>query len=106
VPHLRPINTTDAKTANPAVVCTTIPPAHRGGELIVPENITLLPPYAPELNPKETLWEEFRKKLLKNYAIKSINEVHRKLEEAVLYVERDPRTVKSITSFPYIAKSF
>jgi hypothetical protein len=28
-----------------------------------------------------------------------------KLEEAVLYIERNPALVKSITSFPYIAKS-
>src|SRR5580704_2048647 len=27
VSHLRPMNTTEAKAANPAVVCTTIPPA-------------------------------------------------------------------------------
>ena len=35
-------------------------PNHRSGELVVPDNISLflLPPYAPELNPKESLWEE------------------------------------------------
>jgi len=26
-------------------------------------------------------------------------------KEAILYIERNPRIVKSITSFPYIAKS-
>jgi hypothetical protein len=29
----------------------------------------------------------------------------RKLEEAILYIERNPKLVKSITSFPYIVKS-
>jgi hypothetical protein len=33
-------------------------------------------------------------------------EVHEKLEEAILYVDRNPKLVKSITSFPYIARSF
>jgi hypothetical protein len=28
-----------------------------------------------------------------------------KLREAVLYIERNPELVKSITTFPYIAKS-
>ena len=32
--------------------------------------------------------------------------VHEKLKEAALYIERNPQIVKSITSFPYIAKSF
>jgi hypothetical protein len=67
--------------------------------------LLFLPPYAPELNPKENLWDEIREKIFKNYALKSIDAVYRKLDEAILYIERNPETVKSITSFPYIAKS-
>ena len=44
-------------------------------------------------------------KLFKNYALKSIDAVRRKLEQAILYIERNPETVKSITSFPYIVRS-
>ena len=82
-------------------------PNHRCGNLVVPDNISLLflPPYSPELNPKENLWDEIREKLFKNYALKSIDAVRRKLEQAILYIERNPETVKSITSFPYIVKS-
>jgi transposase len=45
-------------------------PNHRCGDLAVPNNITLLylPPYSPELNPKENLWVEIREKIFKNYA--------------------------------------
>jgi hypothetical protein len=32
--------------------------------------------------------------------------VRQKLKEAVLYIERNPQIVRSITAFPYIAKSF
>jgi hypothetical protein len=39
-------------------------------------------------------------------SFKSMDEVYDKLEEAALYLERNPALVKSITSFPYIAKSF
>jgi hypothetical protein len=37
-----------------------------GGRLIVPENITLLPlpPYAPELNPTENIWQFLRQNQL------------------------------------------
>ena len=39
-------------------------PNHRCGDLTVPHNITLLylPPYSPELNPKENLWDKSAKK--------------------------------------------
>jgi transposase len=52
-------------------------PKHRYGDLAVPDNITLLylPPYSPELNPKENLWDEIREKIFKNYALKSMHEV-------------------------------
>jgi transposase len=79
-------------------------PNHRCGDLALPDNIALLflPPYSPELNPNENLWDEIREKIFKNYALKSIDSVRAKLKQAILYVERNPKTVKSITSFPYI----
>ena len=80
---------------------------HHGDELGIPANIMLhlLPPYSPELNPQENLWDEIREKLFKNYALKSTNDVYAKLQEAALYIERNPTLVKSITSFPYIVRS-
>ena len=48
------------------------------------------------------IWDEIREKIFKNYALKSMDEG--KLEEAALYIQRNPKIVKSITS-PYIAKS-
>ena len=55
-------------------------PNHRCGDLAVPNNITLLylPPYSPELNPKENLWDELREKIFKNYALKSMDAVREK----------------------------
>ncbi len=82
-------------------------PNHQCGMLAIPDNISLLflPPYSPQLNPKENLWDEIREKIFKNYALKSMKDVRAKLKEAILYIERNPRIVTSITSFPYIAKS-
>jgi transposase len=40
-----------------------------------------LPPYSPELTPKENLWDEIREKIFKNYALKSIDAVRAKLKE-------------------------
>jgi transposase len=82
-------------------------PNHRCGDLVVPANITLLylPPYSPELNPKENLWDEIREKIFKNYALKFMDAVCAKLKQAVLYIERNPKLVRSITAFPYIINS-
>ena len=82
-------------------------PNHRCSDLAVPDNITLLylPPYSPELNPKENLWDEIREKIFKNYALKSMDAVRAKLKQAILYIERNPSLVRSIASFPYIANS-
>src|ERR1700730_5633632 len=35
-------------------------------------SLLFLPPYSPELNPKENLWDEIREKIFRNYAFKSI----------------------------------
>lgn len=76
-------------------------PNHRCGVLIVPDHITLLylPPYSSELNPKENIWDEIREKIFKNYAVKSSAAVYAKLEQAALYIERNPKLVRSITFF-------
>ena len=83
-------------------------PNHQCGILAIPDNISLLflPPYSPELNPKENLWDEIREKIFKNFALKSMNAVRAKLQQAVLYIERNPKIVKSITSFPCCAVFF
>ena len=80
---------------------------HRCGDLAVLDNVSLLflPPSSPELNPKENLWDEIREKIFRNYALKSMDAVRAKLKQAILYIERNPELVRSITSFPYIAKS-
>ena len=82
-------------------------PNHRCRDLAVPGNVTLLylPPYSPELNPKENLWDEIREKIFKNYALKSMEAVRAKLRQAILYIERNPGLVRSMTSFPYIINS-
>ena len=80
---------------------------HKGDDLVIPTNVTLgfLPPYSPELNPQEHIWEEIREKIFKNYAAKSMREVSNKLVKGALYIERNPKIVKSMTSFPYIMNS-
>ena len=48
---------------------------------------------------------DIREKIFKNHALKSIDAVRAKPEEAILSMERKPEIVKSIPSFRYILKS-
>jgi hypothetical protein len=79
-------------------------PNHRSKTLKVPDNIKLLflPPYSPELNPKENIWDEIREKIFKNFALKSMRKVEQKLCDAVLYIQKNPEIVRSIAAFSYI----
>jgi hypothetical protein len=49
--------------------------------------------------------DDIREKIFKNHALKSIDAVRAKPEEAILSMERKPEIGKSIPSFPYIFKS-
>ena len=42
--------------------------SHKAKDLVIPDNIRLLPlpPYAPELNPQEHVWDELREKSIKD----------------------------------------
>ena len=106
LPGLPPSAGTQVRPAR-YLACSDGAPNHRCGALVVPRNIRLLylPPYSPELNPKENLWDEIREKIFKNFALKSMDAVRAKLRQAILYLEQNPTLVSSITSFPYIVNS-
>ena len=50
---------------------------HVANDLVIPENMRLifLPPYSPELNPVEHLWDEIREKWFPNKVFNSLKEV-------------------------------
>lgn len=81
---------------------------HRSDALQPPENIYLLklPPYAPELNPIEHVWDELREKFFHNRVFKSLNALEDHLSMALKTMELDPSTVGSIVSWPWIISAF
>jgi hypothetical protein len=76
-------------------------PNHRSAERKVPRTIALifLLPYRLEPNPKETIWDEMRKKIFKNFALKFMRKVEKKLCDAELYLWKNPDIVRSIAAF-------
>ena len=77
---------------------------HRSDALKAPENIYLLklPPYAPELNPIEHVWDELREKFFHNQVFKSLDALENHLVLALKTFEENPITVSSIVSWPWI----
>jgi transposase len=79
-------------------------PCHREGVLTIPKNIKLLylPPYCPQLNPSENMWDEMREKFFTNLVFDSMDDVETKLTEAMIYYDKNKEIVKSITRFNWI----
>ena len=68
---------------------------------MVPENIILLfqPPYCPELNPIERLWE-YLKADLKWASFKTLAQLQTKVDQ--LLAELTPEVIASITGYSFI----
>ncbi len=77
---------------------------HKAKALVVPPNIRLLnlPPYSPELNPPEHLWDEIREKWFPNRVFSSITSVEDTLMEALATLEHDSQRVAGLTGFEWI----
>ena len=78
--------------------------SHVAKDLIVPANIRLLrlPPYAPELNPQEHVWDELREKEFPNRVFDSMARVREQLEAGLPRLASDRKALKSLTAWPWI----
>lgn len=76
---------------------------HSSKELIIPENIRLVPQpaYSPELNPVEHIWEEVREKAFSNRIFESLNAVIDTLCDQLLRLEDNSALLHSMTYFPH-----
>ncbi|WP_161556733.1 transposase [Paraburkholderia hospita] len=51
-----------------------------------------LPPYSPELNPVEHLWDDLREKSFHNRVFDSLDSLERHLSDSLRNLELDPST--------------
>jgi transposase len=79
-------------------------PSHRGKELQVPENMALvfLPPYSPELNPVERLWNLLRRDYFANRVFDSLNAATLQAECGLEHMAANKQALKSLTNWPWI----
>jgi transposase len=80
---------------------------HRSQELELPENMrtVFLPPYSPELNPQEHVWDELREKFFHNRAFDSMDSLEIQLENGLRLLEMSPNRMHSITGWDWIINS-
>lgn len=79
-------------------------PSHTAKKLAVPDNVILLfqPPYSPEVNPIERVWE-FLKYQLKNLWIASLDELKEKVASLLSTLSNE--VIHSLTSWQHIVKA-
>jgi DDE superfamily endonuclease len=77
---------------------------HKSQSMPIPSNIRLisLPPYSPELNPVEPLWDELREKQFHNHAFDSLDALEAQLMMGLLALENNTQRVSSICNWDWI----
>ena len=79
-------------------------PSHRGKALEVPGNMALvfLPPYSPELNPVEQLWNILRRDYFANRVFDSLHAAILQAEHGLANMASNKQALKSLTNWPWI----
>ena len=77
---------------------------HKSKGLKIPKNIELayLPPYSPELNPEEQIWDELREKYFGNKLFKTLDAVMDTAAKGLQIMEKSFEKLKSLTHREWI----
>ena len=80
---------------------------HRAHQLKVPKNMSLLPlpPYSPELNPAEHVWEYIRENHTRNRIFDDLDQVVETGAASLHELHNQPQMLQSMTAFPWILKA-
>jgi hypothetical protein len=77
---------------------------HKSRGLAVPDNMGLvyLPPYSPELNPVENVWEELREKFFGNLVFADMDAPEERLLLGLGHLEGHPEITRSISAWSWL----
>lgn len=80
---------------------------HKAKGLKIPANMRLmwLPPYSPQCNPAEHIWDEIREKWFENKVFDSMKAVEETLVDALASLEQDRQRVLGLSGFGWIISS-
>jgi transposase len=78
--------------------------SHKSKDLNVPENVSLvlLPPYSPELNPAEQIWNRLRKNYFANKVFDSLESATLQAEYGLSKMADNLSAMASLTNWPWI----
>jgi transposase len=98
--HLKELSTQVTPSSIAIVICDGAGWHQRGKDLIVPENIRLLslPPYSPELNPMENVWDYLRQNKLCAQVWDTYDDILEACKIAWNWLIDDPDRIHSIGS--------
>jgi transposase len=100
--HLAEISRRVVPGAQAVLVCDGAGWHKTGGRLRVPENISLLrlPPYSPELNPVENIWEYLRANKLSNSVFDTYSTIVDRWCAAWNWLTETPNRIQSVAATP------
>jgi transposase len=78
--------------------------SHKSKDLVIPDNLSLivLPPYSPELNPAERLWNNIRRDYIANHFFDTLDGAMAQCRKGLKEVKRNKEALKSLTYWPWI----
>ncbi|MDR2055752.1 MAG: transposase [Desulfovibrio sp.] len=81
---------------------------HRAQKLRIPQAMELvfLPPYSPDLNPQEQIWDELREKFFSNRLFKSLRAVIETADIGLRKLESMSALIKSLSHRNWILNAF
>ena len=79
--------------------------SHKSKDLIIPDNISLvfLPPYSPELNPAEQIWNILRRDYFANCVFDSLDAATRQAEMGLYKMASNKSAMQSLTNWHWIS---
>ena len=102
--HLAEIGVQVAPGAKAVVICDGAGWHQGSAELVTPENIVLmpLPPYAPELNRMENVWDYLRANKLSSGVWDTYEEIQQACADAWNWFVNDPDRIRSIAACKWV----
>ena len=81
---------------------------HKANALKIPHNmeIAFLPPYSPDLNPQEQIWDELREKYFANRLFKTLQAVIDAAAAGLQAMEQNREKMKSLTQRQWILNPY
>jgi transposase len=79
--------------------------SHKSKDLKVPQNVSLvlLPPYSPELNPAEQIWNALRRDYFANRVFDSLAAATEQAQRGLAAMSAHKEAIRQLTNWPWIS---